>query len=511
MAASLQVESNVAKNTSGLIAGLGGSVEGGCAALCEDGVVLGVCGQERVTRVRAAGFNPNGLPDEALDLLLARADRKRSQIVRYACAEDDVAKGIENTTRLDHHYAHACSAYFSGPFDSAVIVVCDNALPKVSVWKGNGSQVTSVEWPWTGSGFCDLYSSFARFMGFNRAADQQFEALARLDPDCHDDQLDVFFGTDGTSLNLIDDWEVRLADQWFADRSLGARASHAAALQRRVGEILLAFLKMVRRETGAENCCLGGSLFYHSSINTLVRTSGLFTRVFVPVNPGNAGLSVGTTLQLAGNGPVRVSPFLGPAYNDAEIKAALENCKLPYRWTSKSEAVSIAVNALENGMLVGWYEGAMEWGPRALGARSILANPFSPYVLENLNRYLKARDPWRGYAVSILQSEAHMHFSGPDEAPFMECDFRPVDLERFRNILPTQKSAIRVHIAGEESPSGFREVLQAFGQRTGISCLVNTSFNGFHEPIVCSPRDAIRVFYGSGIDVLFIGSFVLMK
>jgi carbamoyltransferase len=242
-----------------------------------------------------------------------------------------------------------------------------------------------------------------------------------------------------------------------------------------------------------------------------VRTSGLFARVFVPVNPGNAGLSVGTALQQSGCTPKRLSPFLGPAYTEGEIKAALENCKLPYTWISESDAVGMAVDVLEQGKLIGWYEGALEWGPRALGARSILANPFSPYVLENLNRFLKAREPWRGYAVSILESEAGKHFSGPDEAPFMECDFRPLDLERFRHVLPTEQAALRVHTAGNETPPRFQNVLRSFGQQTGIPCLVNTSFNGFHEPIVCSPRDAIRVFYGSGIDILFLGSFVLMK
>jgi carbamoyltransferase len=507
----MQEHSNVTTTDSGLIAGLGGCVEGGCAALCDNGTVLGICGQERVTRVRAAGFNSNGLPDEALDLLLTRAGRNRSDIARYSCAEDGVAKGLQNTVRLDHHHGHACSSYLSSPFDSAVIVICDHSSPKVSVWKGAGSKVTPVEWPWAGDGFSDLYSLFARLLEFKSGANQQFEALARLDADHRDDRLDAIFRTDGNSISAKDGWEVRLADLWQGHGSLTATALHAAALQRRLGELLLEFLRKVRAETDLEHCCLGGSLFYHSSINTLVRASGLFTRVFVPVNPGNAGLSVGTALQLIGHKPVQLSPFLGPAYSEGEIKATLENCKLPYRWVSESESVEMAVDALKRGRLVAWYEGAMEWGPRALGGRSILANPFSPYVLENLNRFLKNREPWRGYAVSVLQSAAAQHFSGPAEAPFMECDFRPLDLERFRHILPTERAAIRVQFAGPQTPLRFRKVLQSFGQVTGVPCLVNTSFNGFQEPIVCSPRDAIRVFYGSGIDDLFMGSFVLTK
>src|SRR5262249_54240559 len=156
------------------------------------------------------------------------------------------------------------------------------------------------------------------------------------------------------------------------------------------------------------------------------------------------------------------------------------------------------------GRLVGWYEGAMEWGQRALGARSILANPFAPYVLENLNRFLKHREPWRGYALSALKTSVDTYFEGPAEAPFMECDFRCRDVEKFRPVLPSTKAAIRVHAAAEGSPPGFRKLLQSFGQLSGIPCVVNTSFNGFHEPIVCSPRDAIRVFYSTGLDLLVL-------
>ena len=166
---------------------------------------------------------------------------------------------------------------------------------------------------------------------------------------------------------------------------------------------------------------------------------------------------------------------------------------------------------LQQGRLVGWFEDRMEWGPRALGARSILANPFSPYVLENLNRFLKRRESWRGYALSTLADAARALFSGPDEAPFMECDYRPLDVERFRSVMPSDAAHVRLHVVAENGPRRFRSVLETFGAATGVPCLVNTSFNGFHEPIVCTPRDAVRVFFGSGLDVLILDRFVLTK
>jgi carbamoyltransferase len=153
----------------------------------------------------------------------------------------------------------------------------------------------------------------------------------------------------------------------------------------------------------------------------------------------------------------------------------------------------------------------MEWGQRALGARSILADPFATYVLENLNRFLKHREPWRGYALSVSKPAVDRFFQGPAEAPFMECDFRCRDYDTFRHVLPAPHAAARLQVVGEDAPPGFRKLLDAFGTVSGIPCVVNTSFNGFHEPIVCSPRDAIRVFYSSGVDVLFLDRFLLTK
>jgi carbamoyltransferase len=153
----------------------------------------------------------------------------------------------------------------------------------------------------------------------------------------------------------------------------------------------------------------------------------------------------------------------------------------------------------------------MEWGPRALGARSILASPFSPYVLENLNRFLKQREAWRGYSLSGLGADVHTHFDGPDRAPYMECDYRPRDPERFRHVLPSPGAALRLQTVDDGVPPRFRRLLEAFGEVSGLPFLVNTSFNGFHEPIVCGPRDAVRVFYGSGLDVLVMPPFVLRK
>jgi carbamoyltransferase len=295
------------------------------------------------------------------------------------------------------------------------------------------------------------------------------------------------------------------------DQGSATRAALAASLQAHLAEAFIEFLDAVRRKTACERVCLAGSFFYHSSVNTLAKQAGLFADVFIPIDPGNGGLAVGTALGAIGAAPQSASPFLGPAYSSQETKETLDNCKLRYEWKSDDELIAIAVGALRRGMLVGWFAGAMEWGPRALGARCILANPFMPYVLENLNRFLKHREPWRGYAISGSEEAVKEHFEGPTSAPFMESDYLPRDAALFGNVVPLPTAAIRIQTVGKDAPARFRRLLEAFGAATGLPFLVNTSFNGFHEPIVCSPRDAVRVFYGTGLDLLVLDEFVLTK
>jgi carbamoyltransferase len=502
--------------TQPLTAGLSGASSQACVALVAESTRIGVCEQERATRIRRAGPNATGLPDEALDLLLDRFGCTRRDIARYATAEAgrDIVDG-RIVERLDHHLAHASTAYLSSPFTSATIVVCDQEAPKVSVWRGRDSEISRVDWPWLGMGFTDLYAACAAVTGFRaNAGEQRLEALARLEPNHRDERVTALIRTDGCSIDVEPTWQSSVETLFTeATRRIGiiGGAGLASALQGRIVEVFLAFLTQIHRHVSDRRLCLAGSLFYNSAINTAAKQSRLFDDVFIPVDPGNPGLAVGTALSTNHREPELLSPFLGPAYDSNEIKATLDNCKLRYDLRSDDALIDTVVSALRKGMLVAWFEGGMEWGPRALGARSILASPFSPYVLENLNGFLKRRQPWRGYGLSVLEDALDVHFDGPRSASFMESDFRPRDAGAFRHVLPSPESMVRVHSVDRRSPSRFRRLLEAFGSATGIPCLVNTSFNGFHEPIVCSPRDAVRVFYGTGVDLLVLEQFVLVK
>jgi carbamoyltransferase len=499
-----------------IVVGLTSKRHEGAVAIGDATRIVGVCAEERVTRER--GSNPRGgWPDAALALMLERLGHAHAEVGGWVVVDD----GSGTPPWLDGkveviapHLAHASTAYRTSPFMSAAVLVCDHKAPEVSVWTGEGGGIRPVDPPWTGPGFATAYAAIADLLGLGAVAPaQRLEALARLAPVSDHTWARPLLQRTPSGLVFTPETGAAVADAGAEDQRAGrpAGATAAAALLARLGDLLVEQLAAVRDELGLTDLCLGGSLFRQSSMTTRAKQSPLFARVFVPVDPGDGGLAVGAALHRLGTAPAVTSPFLGPAYSAEEIKEVLANCKLQYSWESDEGGVQAAVEALMAGRMVGWFDGAMEWGPRALGARSILASPFSPYVLENLNRFLKHREAWRGYSLSGLAADVHAHFDGPDAAPYMECDYRPRDPERFRHVSPSAGAALRLQTVVDDAPPRFRRLLEAFGEASGLPFLVNTSFNGFHEPIVCNPRDAVRVFYGSGLDVLVMPPFVLRK
>lgn len=496
-----------------LLVGATAGLRDGAVAVADSHRLLAVCYQERVTRARGSGVTAGGLPAEALDLTLQRLGRTRDDIASYTVVQAQSLPPLPLVNALDTHRASAATAYLTSPFREAAVVVCDEAAPKVSVWTASGMSLDAAGSSWRGAGFVEVMDRFAGWLGFSGPASRvRFEALARLSPAAEDARLDALLRLGDGEITVDESLEALVA-RLVAEAGLDVRrrAAIAAGLQKRLGAVLLQWLELVRARSGSAHLAAGGGLFHNSAINSTVKRSGIFDEVFIPVDPGNAGLSVGAAVQGCDGRASSISPFLGPEYSPDEIKLVLENCKLQYSWESEEGAIASAVRALLEGRLVGWFDGPMEWGQRALGARSILANPRAPYVLENLNHFLKRREPWRGYAMSGLEAAVRQHFDGPPTAPFMECDFLPREPHLFEAVLPVEGAAIRMHTVEATARPRFARLLEAFGVATGFPFLVNTSFNGFHEPIVCDPRDAVRVFYGTGLDVLVMDQFVLRK
>jgi carbamoyltransferase len=500
--------------------GISGAKRNACAAICVDGQISAACEQERLTRARGVGLPAGAVPVEAVDHVIALSHSRHDDVESYVVAEPQVRlpKSLHTVT-VDHHRAHAAAAFLTSPFDRAVVLVCDSQEDReLSVWIGNGARLEDQNWPWRGRAFATLYSECAELFEFaGPAAGQAYglEVLAHLGRgDATDPLRDMFRYVDGT-LEVEKNWRARLHGMIQAERQRrDGAAETAAAIQARIGELLLELLADIRKSVETDSICLGGGLFYNTYFNSLVSISGIFKQVFVPINPGNAGLAVGGALMVgrkATGGQVRrkVSPFLGPEYDSEAIKTTLDGCKLSYEYVTETEALDSAVAALSKGQLVAWFQGRMEWGHRALGHRSILADPRSPYVLDNLNFFLRKRERSRPFGVSVCEEAVPSLFCGPAASPFMEFQYRVRD-DQFRHVMPAGATAIRVQTVAPEMGL-FWSLLKRMEQATGSSALVNTSFNAFHEPIVCNPRDAVRVFFGTGLDMLVIGRFIVRK
>ncbi|MEV0093696.1 carbamoyltransferase C-terminal domain-containing protein [Streptomyces sp. NPDC050738] len=290
----------------------------------------------------------------------------------------------------------------------------------------------------------------------------------------------------------------------------------AAAVQHVFEDVLTYLLAELHQRTGMRRVALGGGCFMNSVFNGKVLSSTPFDEVFVSSCPDDSGTSIGAALYthcvLLGEerGPTMAHNYLGSSFDQASIDEALSRCGLAA--LSVEDPAGFAARALADGKLVGWFQGAMEFGQRALGNRSILADPRSPEMRDRVNEAVKFRELWRPFAPSVLAEDFAVYFGPEPAVPFMECTL-PVRAEA-RALIPAA-----VHVDGTARPQTvtadtnplFHRLITKFRNLTGVGALLNTSFNLADEPIVCTPNDAIRTFYSSGLDLLVIGNRVLAK
>ncbi len=497
--------------TPSVVIGLAGARRGGTVAVVLDGRPVAVCDHERVTRSRSAGLLAQGVPHETLGVALDSVPVPDVGVPTFVVAEADLRALDRGWTVVDHHHAHAVAAACGAP-DGALVCVCDRAAGSpVSLWRTVGRRLAPVDIGWRGPGFADVYAEVARGMGFGAREEYRVEALARVGRARWPERAAALVRLDDTGLEVEPTLVAQVAG-WLAQAPahdpLPWRADVAATLQAHLAALLIAFLR--RHATGGA-VCLGGGLFHNTAFTTAVADAGLFDPVLVPIDPGNAGVALGAALLHAGHAcPAAPSPFLGPSTDSGEIKATLDNCKVSYDYIQEHGTLVRGVEAIQRGNLAGWFSGRMEWGRRALGNRSIVASPTSPYILENLNRFLKHRAPYAAYGFAVCEEDAPRYFDDVRPSPYMQFEFVVKDPELFRDAIPAGAPRVRVQTVGEE-PAAFRRLLKMTGDAGLPPVLINTSFNGYREPIVCTPRDAVRAFYGTGLDVLMMEGFLLSK
>ncbi len=520
------------------ILGLGGIGGDAAAVILDDGAITAAAEESKLARGQQRGQLPMAAIAAGLRLShLGADDIDYVALVR----PNDADARIHLTLRdlfphsrialVEHHTAHAASAFFASPLADATVLTLDRAgdLRCGARWQGSGRHLTLESEFFYPDSFGDLYGRVTELLGFRaRAEEHKVQWMGATGDDRFVALFREIIGApeDGPRFNRTYFDAGRLSRGGFSSAFYQRlelpdlvpvpeelRVHVAAGAQRAVEQAVIAFAG------NAKNVCLAGGLGMNALLVAALENSGKFENVFVQPASGNAGTALGAVLYawhelLGQNCRANIGNYcLGPSFTAEEIKQVVENCKLRARYLlTGDELVDAAVEQLNYNKIVAWMQGRMEFGPRALGNRSILASPLNPYSTENLNTYIKHRESFRKFAASVPAESASEFFETGPNARFLATvgKVRPAYREKFSGALLTG-DLIRVHVVSREDNPLYWKLLNRAGEKTGLPVLYNTSFNLFSEPLVCTPRDAVRSFYSSGIDALFAGNFLLQK
>ena len=506
-----------------VILGLGGLLGDAACAVLKNGELRAAIEEAKLTR----GSAPGTIPQASIAECLRLADATRDNVDCVAIARP-FARGPESEFHLalrdqfpkseiivvEHHQAHAASAFFASPFEEATVLTLDHAgdFRCGARWHASGTQIQlDREWYYPDS-LGRLYRAVTQLLGYRPGVDEH--KVQWLSTSGDESAAPLF-------REILSD-AARLDPSFFdASGSFGVKFPHgrhsqaalARGLQKTIEETVL------KLAGEGENLCVAGGLFYNALLVAYLERSSRWKNVFAQAAAGNAGTALGAVYHVwhqvrrhtrrtdAG------SLLLGPSYGAEEIKQVLENCKLRFKYLrSTDDLLATAVRMLGDHKIVAWMHGRMEFGPRALGNRSILASPLDPYSTENLNVFIKHREPFRKFAASVPVEVASEYFeTGPNARHLATVGrVRPAHRKTFESAILGEE-LVRVHTVSEADNPLYHRLLHEAGKATGLPVLYNTSFNLFGDPLVSTPRDAVRSFYSSGIDALFVGNFLLEK
>jgi carbamoyltransferase len=431
---------------------------------------------------------------------------------------------------VEHHLAHAISAYSFSGFDDAAVLVLDGrgAWEASSLWHGRDGRLEHV-WtiPWPNS-LGLFYAQFTQYLGFQPYSDEwKVMGLAPYgEPGIN---LRDFIIPDDNPYKvstrlLLDDKPAplagitaRLGPQREAESEIDPKHKNLAfAVQDACEEAMMTLARAAVAKTGSRNICLAGGVALNSKANGKILSSGIVDRIFVQPAAGDDGVCLGAALApyLDNGGKLPMHKmrhaYLGAENSDEEIEKALTTYKL--RATRVADPAAAAAEMLANGKILGWVQGRMEFGPRALGARSILADPRDPEMNAKVNNAVKFREWWRPFAPSMLAEVAGEYIESATDSPFMilTAQVKPEKRSVIPSVTHVDGSARPQTVERDVNPLYWR-LIREFGNRTGVPVVMNTSFNLRGEPIVSTPTDAVRTFFSSGMDALVIGSFVVEK
>ena len=477
--------------------------------------------------------------------------------------DNNYDKKKENLYFSEHHLSHAASAFFPSPFSEAIVITADGvgewATTTVAIGKDNMLEIKKeIHFPHS---LGLLYSAFTYYTGFKvNSGEYKLMGLAPYgEPkyikeilkliDIKDDgtfRLDQTYFNYSTGLTMTN----KKFDKLFGQKPRNPNSEKltqfhmdiAASIQKVTEDIMIKLAKSVQKEYGLKNLCLAGGVALNCVANGKILNEKIFENIWVQPAAGDAGGALGAALafwHIDQKNPRNINneddmsgSYLGPEYSQAEIEKELKRLGARFKILSESEIINQTSKDLSSGNAIGWFQGRMEFGPRALGCRSILGDPRSPDMQKNLNLKVKYRESFRPFAPSILAEELNNWFDTNSHSPYMlmvskvkknkcipmtESDEKLFGIEKL-NVKRSEVPAIthvdysaRIQTVHEHTNKKYYNLLNKFKDLTGCPILVNTSFNVRGEPIVNTPEDAFRCFMGTELDNLAIGNCYLIK
>ena len=537
-----------------LILGISGGVrpgyQDGAAVLLRDGVIVTAIEEERVLRVKHA---PGLLPEQAIRTCLEAGAVKITDIDAVATHGETFANYEDTLQRwfkmrfghcppvrcVHHHLAHCASAYYACGFDDAMIFSADLSGDGVSTMLGHGIdghiEVLKVFKKPQSLGI--FYSVITQFLGFRRDSDEyKVMGLSSYGRPSVDLSWLLEFG--GGDYHFHDEYirkvkpgqpnaskQEPMYEHCFVEKLGRPRLEHepmtgfyadvAKSAQDRLEQAAIDLITHLHQRTGSRNLCIAGGVGLNCVMNQRLLALPFIDRLFVQPAASDAGIALGAAYIVARDNGETIAPFtdayLGIEHSEKETRSTLDMLNVPYR--REDRFVDFAAERLAKGEIVGWFHGRDEFGPRALGNRSILANPRDATMKDRVNERIKFRESFRPFAPAILEDHAAAYFKGyKHPSPFMTVTFDVVDdkKEDIAAVVHVDGTARVQTVADEQAPL-FAKLIRTFHDATGIPAVLNTSFNVKGQPIVHNPVQAVATFYGSGMDHLVIPPFILSK
>ena len=512
-------------------------------------------------------FAPKGFTSFAKAMPLWIKDKLFQKFALIKELKSTLSEDINWRERLlfsEHHLSHAASAFYPSPFECAAVLTLDGVgeWTTTSLAVGNGRDlkvVKEIHFPHS-LGF--LYSAFTYYTGFKvnsgeykvmglapygqpRYANLIREKLITLADD-GSFQLDMSYFDYATGLAMTNKkFEAlfggppRTSETELTKREMDL----AASVQKVTEDIVVRIAKGIAKETGERNLCLAGGVALNCVVNGILLREKVFDNIWIQPAAGDAGGALGAALsawhlhnqeerKTSRVGDAMKGAYLGPEFSDAEIEAELKACGAVYTKYSETDLIDKVANALADEKAVGWMQGRMEFGPRALGGRSIIADPRSPVMQKQLNLKVKYRESFRPFAPSVLSEDVGEWFELDSDSPYMlivadlrkdkrramtaeeEALFGLDKLNVPRSSVPAITHvdySARIQTVHSDTNPRYHAVISKFKEKTGCPLVVNTSFNVRGEPIICTPLDAFKCFMGTELDVLAVGNYWIVK